>query len=109
MRNAIEVNVNDYCGNLLLVDAYLEDKQIPVAALQLPAPTITVKSSPEALHMDKLGFELCTICRLRRIERIACVFKERSPHSIRIPLMVQEAADNTGFPRGSQCPVYPTG
>lgn len=100
-RNVIEINVNDYKGDFLLLDAYLQDEEIPFSALQIPKPNITATFAPEALHLDKLGFKMCTILRLDRVTNVTCIFKEGSPHSIQIPLMVQEAVDNTEFPKES--------
>ncbi|MBS3061776.1 MAG: SET domain-containing protein-lysine N-methyltransferase [Candidatus Diapherotrites archaeon] len=97
-RDLISVNVNVFEGDILLCDSYVSDVA-PEFVKKLSTHKKTYSFTPELTHSDILGFKLCTIFRLGRISRLTVFIKSGSPHSLQIPLIVQEAADDTGFDR----------
>ena len=52
---------------------------------------------PELSHLDVLGLKLTTMFRIGKVTDVVVLTKDGSPHSMQIPLMVQEAAENTNF------------
>jgi NTP pyrophosphatase (non-canonical NTP hydrolase) len=95
-RDIISVNVNMFSGDLLLTCTYVQDVN-PEAYSQLAKGRSVYTFCPELHHLDKLGFKLCTIFRLGRVRSLIVLCKDGSPHSMQIPLMVQEAAEDIGF------------
>jgi len=94
--NMIETNVNSFEGDLLLTCTY-SPQTSPKHFKELSKGRRSFSFCPELIHPDKLGFKLCTIFRLNRVTSITILTKDGSPHSMQIPLMVQEAAEDTGF------------
>ena len=96
--NIIEANVNQFEGDIFLTCTY--SPQISPEDFQQLAQGRTAYSfSPELTHLDILGFKLCTIFRLDRVKSLIALTKDGSPHSMQIPLMIQEAAEDVGFPK----------
>ncbi|GCE15678.1 hypothetical protein [Tengunoibacter tsumagoiensis] len=99
-RDIISVNVNVFKGDLLLTCTYSQDVN-PEAYKSLSEGRNVFSFCPELHHLDKLGFKLCTIFRLKRVETLYVLTKDGSPHSMQIPLMVQEAAEDVGFDKAN--------
>lgn len=95
-RDLITRNVNMFSGDLLLTCTYAPDVNPEVFA-DLSRGREVYSFCPELHHLDKLEFKLCTIFQLKRVTSVTVLVKDGSPHSMRIPLMVQEAAENLGF------------
>ena len=95
-RNIIASNVNVFSGDLLLTCSYSPEIS-PTDYLNLLKGRRAFSFCPELTHLDKLGFKLCTIFRLKRVTSLVVLTKDGSPHSMQIPLMVQEAAEDVGF------------
>lgn len=96
--NIIESNVNQFSGDILLTCTY--SPQINPKDFEMLAEGRTAFSfSAELTHLDILGLKICTIFRLDRVTSLTTLTKDGSPHSMQIPLMVQEAAENVGFPK----------
>ncbi len=95
-KNLILSNVNVFEGDILLCDSYVAE----IAASDV-AKFSENKSvyyfAPELNHIDKLGFKLCTIFRLGRVTSLTVFTKDGSPHSLQIPLIIQEAAEDVRF------------
>lgn len=98
--NIIETNVNNFEGDLLLTCTY-SPQVSPQYFKELSKGRRCFSFCPELTHSDKLGFKLCTIFRLHRVKSITILTKDGSPHSMQIPLMVQEAAEDTGFDKNN--------
>ncbi|WP_433239907.1 MazG nucleotide pyrophosphohydrolase domain-containing protein [Streptosporangium sp. CA-135522] len=96
VRDLITVNVNMFSGDILLTCTYAPDVN-PEAYSRLSAGRSIYSYCPELHHLDKLGFKMCTIFRLDRVSSVTVLTKDGSPHSMQIPLMVQEAAEDVGF------------
>jgi len=99
-RDIISVNVNMFSGDLLLSCTYAPDVDPEVYA-RLAKKRSAYTFCPELHHLDKLGFKLCTIFRLDRVNSVTVLTKDGSPHSMQIPLMVQEAAEDVGFDKAN--------
>ena len=96
--NVIESNVNQFSGDILLTCTY--SPQIsPEDFEKLAVGRSAFSFSAELTHLDILGLKICTIFRLDRVTSLTTLTKDGSPHSMQIPLMVQEAAENVGFPK----------
>lgn|SRR3989344_7506756 len=95
-RDIITVNVNTIEDDVLLTCTYAPEIN-PREYAMLKKGRRAYSFCPELHHLDVLGFKLCTIFRLKRIRSIVVLTKDGSPHSMQIPLMVQEAAEDTGF------------
>src|ERR1700674_1064731 len=92
--NIIATNVNTFSGDILLTCSY--SPQVGAEHFEkLAVGRKAFSFCPELTHLDKLGFKLCTIFRLRRLTSLVVLTKDGSPHSMQIPLMVQEAAKDT--------------
>jgi NTP pyrophosphatase (non-canonical NTP hydrolase) len=98
--NIIATNVNTFSGDLLLTCSY-SPQVAPAYFNTLAVGRKSFSFCPELTHLDKLGFKLCTIFRLRRVTSLVVLTKDGSPHSMQIPLMVQEAAEDTGFDKAN--------
>jgi len=90
-------NVNAFAGHLVICDSYVV-RLYPSAVAEVAAGNRVYEYAPESTHIDQFGFKLSTILRLRRATSLTTVTKDGSPHSVQIPLIAQEAAQNTGFP-----------
>ncbi len=99
-RDIISVNVNMFKDDLLLTCTYSQDVD-PYAYNSLSEGRNVFSFCPELHHLDKLGFKLCTIFRLKRVKSLHVLTKDGSPHSMQIPLMVQEAAEDVGFDKAN--------
>lgn len=99
-RDLISVNVNAFSGDLLLTCTYSADVNAEAYA-ELSNGRKVYTFCPELHHLDKLGFKLCTIFRLDRVRSVTVLTKDGSPHSMQIPLMVQEAAEDVGFDKSN--------
>lgn len=95
-RDIITANVNVFSGDILLTDTYIIDVA-PEALTQFSKGRNVYSFCPELHHLDILGFKLCTIFRLKRVNSVTVLTKDGSPHSLQIHLMVQEAAEDTNF------------
>lgn len=95
-NNFLMSNVNSFKGDLLVCCSYLEETN-PDIVNKLSEKRRAYFFCPEMTHSDKLGFKLCTILRLGQIKTITSLSKDGSPHSLQIPLTIQEAVENTGF------------
>ena len=73
-RDIITVNVNVFEGDLLLCDSYVQDVGLKHLK-QLSKTKLAFSFSPESMHIDQLGFKLCTIFRLRRISSLTVFIK----------------------------------
>jgi tetrapyrrole methylase family protein/MazG family protein len=96
----IATNVNVFTGDLFLTDTYSPEIN-PEVFNRLSEGRRAVSFCPELTHLDILGFKLCTIFRLKRVTSLVVLTKDGSPHSMQIPLMVQEAAEDAGFDKSS--------
>ncbi|MBU3978452.1 hypothetical protein KJ980_07825 [Patescibacteria group bacterium] len=99
-RDIISVNVNMFKDDILLTCTYSPEIN-PLEYTKLNKERAVYSFCPELHHLDKLGFKLCTIFRLKRIKSLYVLTKDGSPHSMQIPLMVQEAAEDTGFDKSN--------
>ncbi|MGJ8629207.1 MAG: MazG nucleotide pyrophosphohydrolase domain-containing protein [Sulfitobacter sp.] len=96
--NLISTNVNTPSGGILLVCTYMTS--IAAEAIsQLSAGREVYSFCPELSHLDVLGLKLTTMFRIGKVTDLVVLTKDGSPHSMQIPLMVQEAAENTNFPK----------
>jgi hypothetical protein len=103
----IESNVNLYKGQLLICDSYLYE--IAMARCweevagegfgQIDYKYMVRSFCPEKTLLDIFGFKMSTVLRLGRVAKIVVFTKDGSPHSLQIPLAIQEAAENVGFPK----------
>lgn len=98
--NLIASNVNVFTGDLLLTCTYSPEIN-PTVFEELSRGRRAFSFCPELTHLDKLGFKLCTIFRLKRVTSLVVLTKDGSPHSMQIPLMVQEAAEDVGFDKNN--------
>ncbi|MEB3826161.1 MazG nucleotide pyrophosphohydrolase domain-containing protein [Phormidium sp. CCY1219] len=98
--NIIASNVNVFSGDLLLTCSYSPEIS-PTVFQNLARGRRAFSFCPELTHLDKLGFKLCTIFRLKRVTSLVVLTKDGSPHSMQIPLMVQEAAEDVGFDKNN--------
>ncbi len=98
--NLIATNVNVFSGDLLLTCTYSPEIS-PAVYQKLARGRRAFSFCPELTHLDKLGFKLCTIFRLDRVQSLVVLTKDGSPHSMQIPLMVQEAAEDVGFDKNN--------
>lgn len=96
----IATNVNVFTGDLFLTDTYSPEIN-PEVFHRLSEGRRAASFCPELTHLDILGFKLCTIFRLKRVTSLVVLTKDGSPHSMQIPLMVQEAAEDAGFDKSS--------
>ena len=98
--NLISRNVNSITGSILLICTYTPSIDMEfVAGLSKGRDVYTF--CPELCHLDVLGLKLTTVFRLGRVTDVTVVTKDGSPHSMQIPLMMQEAAENAGFDKGN--------
>ncbi len=100
LRDIISVNVNVFNGEILLCDSYLQDVA-PEELRKMANGKHVFSFTPELTHADILGFKLCTIFRLKKVEKLTVFVKSGSPHSLQIPLFVQEAAEDAGFDKNA--------
>lgn len=98
--NLIASNVNVFEGDLLLTCSYSPEIS-PDDYHRLAEGRRAFSFCPELTHLDKLGFKLCTIFRLGRVTSLWVLTKDGSPHSMQIPLMVQEAAEDVGMDKAN--------
>jgi len=98
--NLIASNVNVFEGDLLLTCSYSPEIS-PESFRRLAEGRRAFSFCPELTHLDKLGFKLCTIFRLGRVTSLWVLTKDGSPHSMQIPLMVQEAAEDVGMDKAN--------
>lgn len=94
--NLVLSNVNVFKDDILICDSYISEIASEHLA-QLSKGKNVYHFAPELTHIDKLGFKLCTILRIGRVKSITVFTKDGSPHALQIPLVVQEAVENTGF------------
>ena len=94
--NLISTNVNTPSGSILLVCTYTTTI-MPEVIEQLSAGREVYSFCPELSHLDVLGLKLTTMFRIGKVTDLVVLTKDGSPHSMQIPLMVQEAAENTNF------------
>jgi len=97
MDDFLANNVNAYFGDILLCDTYVPNLY-PTLVPVVQEGRRAFSFSAEACHIDQLGFKLTTVFRLRKIKSLRVLTKDGSPHSLQIPLIVQEAAQNSDFP-----------
>jgi hypothetical protein len=96
MDDFVSNNVNAFSGQLVLCDSYVP-RLYPQIVEQVAEGAPCYFFTPEACHIDQLGFKLTTVFRLGRVTKIKVLTKDGSPHSLQIPLVVQEAAINADF------------
>ncbi len=96
--NIISRNVNEISGSILLLCSYTPSIAPAFINGLLKGRSIYI-FCPELCHLDVLGLKMTTVFRLNRVTDVTVVTKDGSPHSIQIPFMVQEAAENAGFPK----------
>lgn len=94
--NFIQTNVNVFQGDILIADTYMPEIA-PGLVEQLAQGKATYSFAPELNDIDKLGFKLCTVLRIGKVSSITTFTKDGSPHSLQIPLIVQEAVEDMGF------------
>lgn len=99
-RDIISVNVNMFEGDMLLTCTYSADVN-PKEYARLSKGRSVYTFCPELHHLDKLGFKLCTIFRIKKVKSLYVLTKDGSPHSMQIPLMVQEAVEDIGFDKAN--------
>lgn len=99
-RDIVSYNVNFFEGDLLLTCTYAPDIS-PKDFEKLSKGRSVYSFCPELSHLDKLGLKLNTIFRLKKVTSLTVLTKDGSPHSMQIPLMVQEAAENMNFDKNS--------
>jgi 5-(carboxyamino)imidazole ribonucleotide mutase len=97
MDDFLSNNVNAFSGDVLLCDTYV-GRMYPQIVASAAQGRSSFSYAPEACHVDQLGFKLSTAFRLGRMTSLDVLTKDGSPHSLQIPLIVQEAADNASFP-----------
>jgi len=95
-RDIISCNVNYFEGDLLLTCTYSPDIS-PEDFKKLGEGRSVYSFCPELTHLDKLGLKMNTIFRIGKVTSLTVLTKDGSPHSMQIPLMVQEAAENMKF------------
>lgn len=95
-RDIISCNVNFFEGDLMLTCTYSPDIS-PAHFEKLAKGRSVFSFCPELTHLDTLGLKMTTIFRLERVTSLTVLTKDGSPHSMQIPLMVQEAAENAKF------------
>jgi 5-(carboxyamino)imidazole ribonucleotide mutase len=100
MDDFLSNNVNAFSGDVLLCDTYVV-RMYPEIVASAAQGRSSFSYAPEACHVDQLGFKLSTAFRLGRMASLDVLTKDGSPHSLQIPLIVQEAAANTSFPPSS--------
>lgn len=100
LRDIITVNVNMFSDDILLTCSYAPEIN-PEEYSRLSKGRSVYSFCPELHHLDKLGFKLCTIFRLKRVKSLYILTKDGSPHSMQIPLMAQEAAEDTMFDKSN--------
>lgn len=98
--NIISRNVNSITGSILLLCTYTPSIDMDFVA-GLADGRAAYTFCPELCHLDVLGLKLTTVFRLGRVTDVTVVTKDGSPHSMQIPLMMQEAAENAGFDKES--------
>lgn len=94
--NLILSNVNVFEGDIVICDSYVWEIA-PEDYLKITQGKKTYHFAPEFTHIDQLGFKLCTIFRIGKVKSVTVFTKDGSPHSLQIPLIVQEAAEDTNF------------
>ena len=94
--NLILSNVNVFKDDILICDSYVCEIA-PEYLSELSKDKSVYYFAPEFTHIDKLGFKLCTILRIGKVKSITVFTKDGSPHGLQIPLVVQEAVENTDF------------
>lgn len=94
--NLISTNVNTPSGSILLICTYTMSIA-PELISKLAAGREVYSFCPELSHLDVLGLKLTTMFRIGKVTDLVVLTKDGSPHSMQIPLMVQEAAENTNF------------
>ncbi len=94
--NLISTNVNTPKGSILLICTYTVSIA-PELVKELSAGREVYSFCPELSHLDVLGLKLTTMFRIGKVTDLVVITKDGSPHSMQIPLMVQEAAENTNF------------
>lgn len=97
MDDFLANNVNGLAGDLLICDSYVA-RMFPEIVAVASKGRKAYYFSPESNHIDQLGFKLTTVLRLGHAKSVSVLTKDGSPHSLQIPLVVQEAALNTDFP-----------
>jgi 5-(carboxyamino)imidazole ribonucleotide mutase len=97
MDDFLSNNVNAFTGDILLCDTYVT-RMYPQIVESVKQGRACFSYAPETCHIDQLGFKLSTAFRLGRMTSLDVLTKDGSPHSLQIPLIVQEAATNTSFP-----------
>jgi len=100
MDDFLANNVNAFSGDVLLCDSYVL-RMFPEIVAIAEKGRSGYFFTPESNHIDQLGFKLTTILRLGRVQTLNVLTKDGSSHSLQIPLVVQEATINCGFPRDS--------
>jgi len=94
--NFIQTNVNVFQGHILISDTYMPEIALE-QLIQLSQGKTVYSFAPELNDIDKLGFKLCTVFRIGKVASITTFTKDGSPHSLQIPLIVQEAVENADF------------
>lgn len=94
--NLISTNVNTPTGSILLICTYTMSIA-PELISRLAVGREVYSFCPELSHLDVLGLKLTTMFRIGKVTDLVVLTKDGSPHSMQIPLMVQEAAENTNF------------
>jgi 5-(carboxyamino)imidazole ribonucleotide mutase len=97
MDDFLANNVNAFSGDVLLCDTYVT-RMYPQIVDSVKQGRACFSYAPETCHVDQLGFKLSTAFRLGRMTSLDVLTKDGSPHSLQIPLIVQEAATNASFP-----------
>lgn len=98
--NLISRNVNSITGSILLLCTYTPSIDMEFV-IELSEGRTVYTFCPELCHLDVLGLKLTTVFRLGRVTDVTVVTKDGSPHSMQIPLMMQEAAENAGFDKAN--------
>ena len=94
--NLISTNVNTPSGSILLICSYTVSIASDLVS-RLAEGREVYSFCPELSHLDVLGLKLTTMFRIGKVTDVVVLTKDGSPHSMQIPLMVQEAAENTNF------------
>lgn len=93
-------NVNGFDGDIIICDSYVVRLYSDLVSEAGEAKQI-FQYAPETTHIDQFGFKLSTVLRLGRVRSVTILTKDGSPHSLQIPLIAQESAENVGFPMAS--------
>lgn len=97
-REFIHSSVKAFSGHIALLDSYVWELY-PAIVSQTIKKSKPFSFSPEDNLIDVLGFKLATTLRLGEIKSVKVIVKAGSPHSIQIPFIVQEAVEDTNFPK----------